>query len=381
MASTAPAGYAAGSEPEAERSPLDRSRRRPRAERATLTPMALQTSKEIPRWEARERRFALGLALTVGIALGVLPPWLAPERVGGLLSAAIGLATGASAYWLLTRRVRRRAQIRRRPFPTAWEPILQREVAFYRALEQPGRQRFRRDLQLFLGEKRVTGIGMELDETTYVLVGASAVIPVFGYPEWEWHTISEVLVYPDRFNTDFEVDAANRTLGMVGTGMLNRLMILSKPDLVAGFRNPADKRNVGLHEFAHLVDKADGTIDGIPGIGLDRRTLNPWLKLVKREMEAIRSGDSDIDPYALTNEAEFFAVTTEYFFERPDVMERKHPELFAALERIFKQQLGGQLERITSAMRSRPKRLGRNSPCPCGSGSKYKKCCLKRARG
>ena len=112
---------------------------------------------------------------------------------------------------------------------------------------------------------------------------------------------------------------------MVGTGALNRLMILSKPDLLAGFRNPGDKRNVGLHEFAHLVDKSDGTIDGLPAVGLERAAIGPWIELVRRKMEEMRRGDSDINPYGLTNEAEFFAVTSEYFFERPGVMEAQAP--------------------------------------------------------
>ena len=183
---------------------------------------------------------------------------------------------------------------------------------------------------------------MELDTTTRVLTAASAIIPIFGFPEWEWDQISEILVYPDRFDRDFAFAGGTQrhTMGMVGTGALNRLMILSKPDLLGGFRNPGDKRNVGLHEFAHLVDKSDGTIDGLPAVGLERAAIGPWIELVRRKMEEMRRGDSDIDPYGLTNEAEFFAVTTEYFFERPGVMERKHPELYAMLSRVFNQNPG-----------------------------------------
>jgi Mlc titration factor MtfA (ptsG expression regulator) len=164
---------------------------------------------------------------------------------------------------------------------------------------------------------------------------------------------------------------------MVGTGALERLMILSKPDLLRGFRTPGDKQNVGLHEFAHLVDKSDGTIDGLPAVGLDREAVAPWIDLVRRKMEEMRRGDSDIDPYGLTNEAEFFAVATEYFFERPGVMQRKHPELYAMLEHVFNQTPAERATaRARETIRGRPS-FGRNSPCPCGSGKKFKKCCLK----
>ena len=238
----------------------------------------------IPRWEGRARRIAIAAAVAIAAFAASTPAWVPGERIGWAVALPVAALVGFGTYALMTRRLRKRDRIRATPFPVSWEQVLLREVAFFRALDEPERVRFRRELQLFLGEHRITGIGFELDDTTYVLAGASAVIPVFGFPEWEWHTISEVLVYPNRFNQDFEVDAANRTLGMVGSGAMNRIMILSKPDLVAGFRDGGDKRNVGIHEFAHLVDKADGVIDGVPGVGLDRGTLGPWMALVRRKM-------------------------------------------------------------------------------------------------
>ena len=118
---------------------------------------------------------------------------------------------------------------------------------------------------------------------------------------------------------------------------MNRLMILSKPDLVAGFRNFGDKRNVGIHEFAHLVDKSDGTIDGLPHVGLDQAAIGPWIDLVRRKMAEMEAGDSDINPYGLTNEAEFFAVAIEAFFETPIKFRRKHPKLYGQLSAYFQQ--------------------------------------------
>ncbi len=348
----------------------------------------VKTGKPIERqglstaWERRVARTATVLAVatlivSVAFAVGLM-------RVG--ISAWVSLSLSALIAYLvyagMTRKVRRRRGILAQPFPAEWEAILQREVVFFRALDPEEQRRFRRELQVFLGEKRITGIKLELDTTTRVLTAASAIIPIFGFPEWEWNQISEILVYPDRFNRDFSFASGDRrhALGMVGTGALNRLMILSKPDLLGGFRNPGDKRNVGLHEFAHLVDKSDGTIDGLPAVGLEREAIGPWIELVRRKMEEMRRGDSDIDPYGLTNEAEFFAVTTEYFFERPGVMERKHPELYAMLSRTFNQNPGERAAVLAREMTRGRRRFGRNSPCPCGSGVKYKKCCLKHSR-
>lgn len=300
--------------------------------------------------------------------------------MGAWVLAVAAVGVGWLLFRWVTRRARRRRQILAQPFPAEWERVLLEEVVFYRSLEADGRARFRRDLQIFLGEKHITGIGTEIDTQTLVLAGASAVIPIFGYPDWEWDQITEVLVYPGRFDHDFDFEKGEdrNVLGMVGTGVMDRVMILSKPDLLTGFRNPSDKRNVGLHEFAHLVDKSDGSIDGVPAIGLDARTIGPWIELIRSEMKKIESGESDLDPYALTNEAEFFAVATEYLFERPDRMRVEHPELFDFLQKIFRQDLKSRLTAIGRERLRGRSQFGRNSPCPCGSGKKYKKCCMRR---
>lgn len=326
--------------------------------------------------------WAAAVSVLVFIGLGALSYALEPGGKPVWLSVLASLVLSWLLYVLLTRKVRRRVRILAEPFPGEWEAVLQRDVVFFRTLDEPDKERFRSDLKLFLGEKRITGIGMELDSTTRVLAAASAVIPIFGFPDWEWDQIEEVLIYPSRFNQDFQFGEIrdHRTLGMVGTGAMNRLMILSRPDLIQGFRNPGDKRNVGIHEFAHLVDKSDGAIDGLPEVGLDRRAIGPWIELVRRKMEEIRRGDSDIDPYALTNEAEFFSVASEYFFERPGIMETKHPELFAMMQQVFRQDLRSRAAAMVQEIRGGGRRFGRNSPCPCGSGKKFKKCCLRRER-
>ncbi len=334
-------------------------------------------------WERRTIRTALAFSVLAFAVLTFLAFAARPSGKPLWLTLPIAAILSFGLYDLLTRKLRRRRRILAQPFPPKWEEILQREVVFFRTLEPAEQLRFRRELQVFLGEKLITGIRLQLDETTRVLAAVSAIIPIFGFPEWEWDQISEVLIYPSRFSEDFAFGDGDghHTLGMVGTGAMNRMMILAKPDLLSGFRNPADKRNVGLHEFAHLVDKSDGAIDGLPGVGLERQSIGPWIELVRRKMEEIRRGDSDIDDYALTNEAEFFAVATEYFFERPGVMRRKHPELYRMLSAVFNQKLH---ERVAAFARERKRgrpSFGRNSPCPCGSGKKYKKCCLRKSRG
>lgn len=145
---------------------------------------------------------------------------------------------------------------------------------------------------------------------------------------------------------------------MVGTGYMEGKMILSKDALKDGFRNDTDKRNTAIHEFVHLVDKTDGSIDGIPELLLEKQYVIPWLDLIKKKIEEINDFKSDIDLYGGTSKEEFFSVISEYFFEQPQLLQRKNPELYALLEKIFRQKL-------TSRNFSRKKLvIGRNDRCP-----------------
>ena len=124
-------------------------------------------------------------------------------------------------------------------------------------------------------------------------------------------------------------------MGMVGGGYMNGQMILSRAALYHGFSKSSSKENVAIHEFVHLLDKSDGTIDGIPENLMAHEYALPWLKMMQEEMNKIEKGKSDINPYALTNEAEFFAVVSEYFFTRPEKFQDNHPKLYEQLSIIF----------------------------------------------
>jgi MtfA peptidase len=320
-----------------------------------------------PETNRRNRTTALtGAGLTL-VAAGVAT-WLNPILSPALLLAPV-------AYWLVRRRVWRRMAVMKQPFPPAWEAILRSHVAYFNALPDDDRERFRKMVQVFLDEVRLTGIRTDVDETTRVLVGASAVIPVFGYPDWEYSNLGEVLLYPGRFDDRYHTDGdgERHTLGMTGTGSgLTGVMILSKPDLLSGFVNPQDGHNVGIHEFAHLVDRADGAVDGVP-LGAPPEVARPWVELVMRELRRRPQRDSDIDPYAYTNEAEFFAVLSEYFFESPVKLQKNHPEIYSMLRAMYHQDTRGLLAHVAPTT---AKRVSRNDPCPCGSGKKFKDCCL-----
>jgi Mlc titration factor MtfA (ptsG expression regulator) len=223
------------------------------------------------------------------------------------------------------------------PVPVQLKLILVEQVPFYQQLNEAKQKEFEERTILFLSQVKITGVKTTVEDIDRVLIAASAVIPIFNFPGWEYKNLHEVLLYPDSFDHDFEQQGAGRNiLGMVGSGALNHVMILSQFELRQAFTNKTGKTNTAIHEFVHLVDKTDGEIDGVPTAILEKKYIIPWLQLMRKEIELIHDDNSDIDPYGTTNEAEFFAVVSEYFFERPALLQEKHPELYELLVKIFK---------------------------------------------
>lgn len=216
--------------------------------------------------------------------------------------------------------------------------LLINHVQYYQQLNAADKQKFEQRIVTFLSYIRIEGVGTIIEPIDRILIASSAIIPVFGFEDWRYKNLSTVLLYPDTFNKDFQFEGAKRSiLGMVGEGYMNGQMILSRAALLHGFSNATDKENTAIHEFVHLLDKSDGSIDGVPDYLMKHEYTIPWVKMIHQEMQNIENGKSDINPYAITNEAEFFAVVSEYFFEKPTQLKAKHPELYKILSQTFLQ--------------------------------------------
>ncbi|TWF39716.1 hypothetical protein FHW36_105155 [Chitinophaga polysaccharea] len=234
-----------------------------------------------------------------------------------------------------------RRQLKKNAVPTDYQVLLQEHVRYYQQLPPAEKTRFEAMVQRFLRRTHIEGVGVIVEPLDRVLVAASAIIPIFGFKDWEYFNLTNVILYPDTFDSTYQYEGNNRNiLGMVGTGPLNGQMILSRSALREGFANVTDKNNTAIHEFVHLLDKTDGLIDGMPTKLMEHSYSIPWMKLVHQTIQEISAGHTDINPYAAFNEAEFFAVISEYFFERPDLLAEKHPELYEMLTKIFRQDPG-----------------------------------------
>lgn len=267
---------------------------------------------------------AAGAGLVAGAALAGWP--------GALLGALFGIAGGVLFGRLLRRRSERRSRLLALPFPDRWRRILEERYDHYDRLPEPLRARFEADLRLFLAEKRITGVAVEVSEELRVLVAASAVTLSLGWPDYEWDQLAEVLLYPQDFDRDYGFDSEE----LAGEAHPWGTVILSVPALEESFDDPDDAYHVGIHEFAHLLDVDQTHFDGIP-VGLDPARHAQWVALAEREMQRLRRGKSVLDDYGAEDPVEFLAVAVEAFFEAPLALRQRHRELYAILAEYFNQ--------------------------------------------
>ena len=221
--------------------------------------------------------------------------------------------------------------------PENYRELLTDYVKFYVQLDEDGKQSFEKRVEHFLSAVKITGVNAVVEDLDRLLIASGAIIPVYAISDWQYINLHEVLLYPGAFNEDFEQAGSDRPIaGMVGSGAMQDVMIITKWQLRQGFINNHDARNTAIHEFVHLIDKMDGTMDGVPEIILERKYVEQWKKIMDTTIRQMRTSGSDIDMYGATNPTEFFAVISEYFFEQPELLKVNHPALYEMLGRIYK---------------------------------------------
>ncbi len=217
---------------------------------------------------------------------------------------------------------------------------MERHVEFYRNLSPFQRIHFEERCMRFLAETEIKGVGTTVAAIDKILLSASATIPIFAFPDWHYSNLNLIQVYPDTFNLDFETEGHGRNInGLVGTGFMADKMFISQKALRKGFLLEGDKRNTAIHEFIHLIDMMDGEVDGIPKILMDQQHCIPWLMMMDQKINEMANQPLDIRQYGASSRIEFFAVLAEYFFERPKLLHKNHPELYEMLEQMFHQNM------------------------------------------
>ena len=271
-----------------------------------------------------------------------------------LLPWAVGALLAATAYRLLPRLVpllrhlpgQPRVRLRREPIPSHWRDIVARNVPLAARLSDAERERLLRLAQVFLHDKPMEGVGLELSDEIRVTVAAQACLLLLNLDYPCYPTLRRVLVYPGVFQPrrlDMprfgEVHQEPRpTLGEAWT---SGVVVLSWDSSLVGSLNPAEGQNVVLHEFAHVLDGENGAMDGLPLLD-HPSAYRTWgyvfRSLYERQVEAaLEGGETPLHPYGATNRAEFFAVATEAFFTRPADLKARLPDLYEELRMFYRQ--------------------------------------------
>jgi MtfA peptidase len=247
---------------------------------------------------------------------------------------------------LLTERRRRR--LRAQPFPGRLREIIDRNVVVFRRLSSNDQTELLGHIQVFLAEKRFEGCGgLEVTDEIQVTIAAQACLLLLHRESNYFPRLLTILVYPSAYMVDENrplegpVWGEGRTARLGETGRQIGAMVLAWDAVRSGAADSADGKNLVLHEFAHQLDYENYAADGTPGLPTFEQQLS-WREVMRTEFESLRSSDDSgiptlLDTYGATNAAEFFAVATEAFFERPRALRARHPKLYAQLKGYYQQ--------------------------------------------
>jgi MtfA peptidase len=234
---------------------------------------------------------------------------------------------------------RRRAAAR--PLTEEQRAVLTREMPFLATMPEEDKARFHAHIQMFLAGKRFEGVGIEVTDEMRLLIAACAARLSRNIGFSIYDGIGSVILYPEavlvprRAAGPSGFDVAETTTAAHGVHSSAGAVVLSWAAVKAGLRNPHDGHDTALHEFAHALDAADGGYDGTPP--MSRRASREWARVFSEHFLALAKAPHKnvLDAYGATNEAEFFAVATETFFEKPNAMRRRAPALYGALRDFF----------------------------------------------
>lgn len=227
--------------------------------------------------------------------------------------------------------------------------MLLKNLPYYRSLPLEDQLEIQGHVLVLLAEKNFEGCGgLVLTDEIRVTVSAYAAILLLHRSTDYYPRLVTVLIYPSAFVVEttlkgpgpgsIELEGEEVRLG---EAWQRGVVILSWDSVRHGFRNPRDGYNVALHEFAHQLDMENGDADGLPALE-DAELRVRWPEVFNSEFSKL-TDDLDhnrptvIDEYGEQSPAEFFAVVTELFFERPAALKRRHPELYEVLQAYYAQ--------------------------------------------
>lgn len=246
-----------------------------------------------------------------------------------------------------------------RPFPDEWRPWIEKNVPMVVALSPDDRAELEKLCMAFLEDKHFEGAGgFEITDEVKVTIAAQACMLLIHRDTDVYPDLETIIVYPSTFVAKHQrregYVVVEEDSARLGESWSRGIVVLAWDSVRSGTANMHDGKNVVLHEFAHQLDAEDGDMDGAPDLGA-RARYGAWARVLGDEFgdlvaKAEAGRGSDIDKYGATNPAEFFAVITEAFFEKPRQLKMKHPELYDQLVAFYQQDP----EKLVAAPRGKP---------------------------
>lgn len=240
--------------------------------------------------------------------------------------------------WFRKRKIKR---ILASPWPEAWNAFLFQNVRLSHFLTQAELSRLKDRTKVFVSEKHWEGIdGFEVTDEVKVTIAAQACMMLLGVTDFYFDNVRTLLIFPESFQRKMHDGTSVGNRHLSGEAWQDGPISLSWLDVIQGCRYPGNGSNVVIHEFAHALDGLDGYMGG--NISFDHpESEKTWNRILKRDyqqlLDASNSGKRTfLDPYGATNEAEFFAVITEAFFEMPQMLQMHYAEIYDLLVEYFK---------------------------------------------
>ena len=242
---------------------------------------------------------------------------------------------------------RRRSRLRASPLPASWLQIIRRNVPIYGRLPQEDQRELEGHMQVFLAEKQFEACGgLELTEEVSVTIAAGACVLLLHRNTDYFRRLITILVYPAPYVAN-SVEPIGGGVVLeeeqirLGEAWKSGVVVVTWADLQSTAHGFNSGRNLVLHEFAHQLDMEDGVADGTPVLERHSQYAR-WSRIFGSEYERLRRDCAlgrytVLDKYGASDPAEFFAVATESFFEKPLLLSKRHPDLYEELKAFYRQ--------------------------------------------
>ena len=247
----------------------------------------------------------------------------------------------------------RRNRLIKRQIPREWLKIIEKNVPLYNKLTTEDKDELQRHILIFLNEKQFEGCGgLEITDEMKVTIAAQACVLLLHRKTDYYPGLSSVLVYPQAFITHRAQHFADGVVAQIPQVLLGESwhrssVVLSWDDVIQGAGDIHDGHNVVFHEFAHQIDSTFGKGDSTEVLK-NRSSYIAWARVLQKDYEKLKNAAAQnrstfLNQYGAVNPAEFFAVVTEFFFERPGKLKELHPDLYNELKQFYNQDPAGYL--------------------------------------